>query len=430
MSCSMDSTAKKRQLKQGSMQELLTGRRRLPGFSGEWEEKPLGELADVRGGGTPSTSQAQLWDGGVPWCTPTDVTALSGFKYLTSTARTISQQGLSGSSAELIPANSVLMTSRATIGECAINLVPVSTNQGFKNFVPREAVDVEFFYYLLLTQKQGFIKLSAGSTFLEIGKRQLVGYEVRLPATRTEQAAIANVLSDIDAAIVSIEQLIAKKRQLKQGAMQELLTGRRRLPGFSEEWGIASLDSVVDRITGYWGSNESSPDSFNRAEVIRAGDISPDGQLIDTAPRFMSAAEFSRAQCRVDDTVITVSGNGLGKVWWCDGRPDVAASNFVRILRPKRNRASGRYLAYVLRSDSGLRKLHDHTATSAYPNLKPSFFAERWMLWPSIHEQEAIAALLSDIDDEMAAVETKLAKARSVKEGMMQELLTGKIRLG
>ena len=221
--------AKKRQLKQGAMQELLTGRRRLPGFSEEWEEKPLGELADVRGGGTPSTSQAQLWDGGVPWCTPTDVTALSGFKYLTSTARTISQQGLSGSSAELIPANSVLMTSRATIGECAINLVPVSTNQGFKNFVPREAVDVEFFYYLLLTQKQGFIKLSAGSTFLEIGKRQLVGYEVRLPATRTEQAAIANVLSDIDAEIVALEAKLTKASALKQGMMQELLTGKIRL---------------------------------------------------------------------------------------------------------------------------------------------------------------------------------------------------------
>ena len=262
-----------------------------------------------------------------------------------------------------------------------------------------------------------------------INAREFASLPIQIP-TVVEQEAIAEALGDADALVESIRQLIAKKRQLKQGAMQELLTGRRRLPGFSEEWGIASLDSVVDRITGYWGSNESSPDSFNRAEVIRAGDISPDGQLIDTAPRFMSAAEFSRAQCRVDDTVITVSGNGLGKVWWCDGRPDVAASNFVRILRPKRNRASGRYLAYVLRSDSGLRKLHDHTATSAYPNLKPSFFAERWMLWPSIHEQQAIAALLSDIDDEMAAVETKLAKARSVKEGMMQELLTGKIRLG
>ena len=144
---------------------------------------------------------------------PTDVTALSGFKYLTSTARTISQQGLGGSSAELIPANSVLMTSRATIGECAINLVPVSTNQGFKNFVPREAVDVEFFYYLLLdSQKQGFIKLSAGRTFLEIGKRQLVRYELRLPPTRTEQAAIANVLSDIERRDRSLSKPNSPKR--------------------------------------------------------------------------------------------------------------------------------------------------------------------------------------------------------------------------
>ena len=118
--------AKKRQLKQGAMQELLTGRRRLPGFSEEWEEKPLGELADVRGGGTPSTSQAQLWDGGVLWYTPTDVTALSGFKYLTSTRHhlgyKISQARARAELAELIPAELTYYDDGRglTIGECAI----------------------------------------------------------------------------------------------------------------------------------------------------------------------------------------------------------------------------------------------------------------------------------------------------------------------
>lgn len=221
--------AKKRQFKQGAMQELLTGKRRLPGFDGKWTVERLSNIAEIRSGGTPSTTQPKFWDGDIPWCTPTDITALAGYKYLTSTSRTISQRGLEASAADLIPANSIVMTSRATIGECGINRIPVATNQGFKNFVPTEELDVEFFYYLLLTQKQGFIRLCGGSTFLEIGKGQLAAYEVRLPALRVEQSAIAAILSDMDAEIAGLEEKLGKARQLKQGMMQELLTGRIRL---------------------------------------------------------------------------------------------------------------------------------------------------------------------------------------------------------
>jgi type I restriction enzyme, S subunit len=221
--------AKKSHLKQGAMQELLTGKKRLPGFSGNWEVKRLGELADIRSGGTPSTSQPRFWDGDILWCTPTDITGLNGFKYLTDTSRKISRSGLKSSSADLIPAQSIVMTSRATIGECAINTVPVSTNQGFKNFIPFEDIDVEFFFYLLLTRKQDFISLCGGSTFLEISKAQLSAFNVRLPRTKTEQTAIASILSDIDAEITALESELAKAQSIKQGMMQELLTGRIRL---------------------------------------------------------------------------------------------------------------------------------------------------------------------------------------------------------
>ncbi|MDP3922491.1 MAG: restriction endonuclease subunit S, partial [Hydrogenophaga sp.] len=151
--------AKKRDIKQATMQQLLTGQTRLPGFSGRWVTKLLPELADIRSGGTPSTTDPAAWDGDIAWCTPTDITALAGRKYLTQTERRITEHGLKQSSAEVIPASSIVMTSRATIGECAINAVPMTTNQGFKNFVPFESVDAEFLYYLLTTQKAGFISL-------------------------------------------------------------------------------------------------------------------------------------------------------------------------------------------------------------------------------------------------------------------------------
>ena len=221
--------AKKRQIKQGAMQELLTGQRRLPGFSGEWAIKRLEELADIRSGGTPSTSQPQFWDGDVLWCTPTDITALNGEKYIFETSRKITVAGLKSSSAEIIPAGSIVMTSRATIGECAININPITTNQGFKNFVPFDSVDTEFLYYLLSTQREGFVSLCSGSTFLEIGKNQLTTYEVLIPNEKSEQTAIAIILADMDKEIEGIEARLSKARQIKQSMMQELLTGRIRL---------------------------------------------------------------------------------------------------------------------------------------------------------------------------------------------------------
>lgn len=222
--------AKKKDLKQAAMQTLLTGQARLPGFSGDWEVKRLGAVGDIRSGGTPSTAQANLWDGAIPWCTPTDITALAGRKYLSVTSRTISAEGLRTSSAETIPAKSLIMTSRATIGECAINVIPMTTNQGFKNIVPFEGTDIEFLFYLMTTKKQDLIALCGGSTFLEIGKKQLTPFEITMPPTIAEQTAIAAVLSDIDAEIAALTAQADKTRLLKQAMMQDLLTGRVRLP--------------------------------------------------------------------------------------------------------------------------------------------------------------------------------------------------------
>lgn len=219
---------KKRQIKYGAMQKLLTGQRRLPGFSLEWETKRLDQLADIRSGGTPSTSQSEYWDGDILWCTPTDITRLSGYKYLSDTTRKITPLGLRVSSAELIPEHSVIMTSRATIGDCAINLRPLCTNQGFKNFIPFDGVDIDFLYYLLSAQRRKFISLCGGSTFLEIGKSQLEIYEVQFPGIK-EQTAIASILSAIDTELATLETKLQKARHLKQGMMQELLTGRIRL---------------------------------------------------------------------------------------------------------------------------------------------------------------------------------------------------------
>lgn len=219
--------AKKRDLKQAAMQQLLTGQKRLLGFHGEWEVKRLGELAEIISGGTPKTSEPSYWNGAIKWCTPTEITGCSG-KYLIETERTISTDGLASCSAQLLPVGSLLLCSRATIGEVRIAGCEICTNQGFKCLVCKPGVSNEFLYYKLMTMRAQMVERAIGSTFLEISKKDTVALQLSVPE-HGEQTAIAEVLSDMDAELAALEQRRDKTRALKQGMMQELLTGRTRL---------------------------------------------------------------------------------------------------------------------------------------------------------------------------------------------------------
>jgi type I restriction enzyme S subunit len=220
--------AKKKSIKQGAMQELLTGKRRLPGFEGEWVEKPICELADIISGGTPRTTVAEYWDGTIIWVAPTDITGQKQ-KYLKTSERKITELGLEQSAAVLLPKNTLLLCSRATIGELAIAVQPTATNQGFKNLVTFAGTDTEWLYYAIQPMKSKMIEQASGSTFLEISKTSLGNIEIITPPTQNEQSAIAAVLSDMDIEIETLTAKMNKAKLIKQGMMQELLTGKIRL---------------------------------------------------------------------------------------------------------------------------------------------------------------------------------------------------------
>ena len=192
-----------------------------------WRVVPLSDLATIVGGGTPSRSQPIYWDGAVPWATPTDVTTLSG-RTIFKTGSTITEAGLADCSATILPPNSLLLTTRATIGACAINRVSMATNQGFQNLVPKQDTCVEFLYYLLRLHKRLLERLAAGSTFLEVSKRAVRGLRVSVPPL-PEQRKIAAILSSVDDAIEKTRVVIDQVQVVKRGLVQELLT--RGLPG-------------------------------------------------------------------------------------------------------------------------------------------------------------------------------------------------------
>jgi type I restriction enzyme S subunit len=161
-----------------------------------WKTVKIKELGKVVSGGTPKTSISSFWDGDVLWATPTDITKLTT-KKIYATSRNISTEGLKNSSAKLLPKGSLLICTRATIGQMAIAACDISTNQGFKNIIPNKSIDIDFLYYLLHTKKQEFLTKASGSTFLEISKTILENIKLNIPNI-LEQKKIANVLSVLD----------------------------------------------------------------------------------------------------------------------------------------------------------------------------------------------------------------------------------------
>ena len=392
-------------------------------ISEDWTVKRLEEVADIHSGGTPSTSQSHFWDGDILWCTPTDITALKGRKYLNDTARKITLQGLKSSSADLIPVNSLVMTSRATIGECAINQLPVSTNQGFKNFIPNKGTNTEFLYYLLQTKKQGFIRLCGGSTFLEIGKSQLNNFLVQWPSSKAEQEAIAEALSDADALIVSLEQLIQKKRLIKQGAMQELLRPK-------DGWVAMKLGRLGSFLKG----------SGVRREVAVSGDIPcvRYGEIYTRHNDFIKVFDswispevaLTAKPMKTGDMLFAGSGETKEDIGKCVAFLDdfeAYAGGDIIILRPEN--VNSRFLGYYLNSESINRQKASKGQGDAVVHITANALADVDLMMPSVDEQFAIASVLSDMDAELSSLEEKLMKVRHLKNGMMRNLLTGKIRL-
>jgi type I restriction enzyme S subunit len=217
--------AKKRDLKQAAMQQLLTGQTRLPGFHGEWEVKRLGDVVEkLVGGGTPSRSDPAFWGNEVPWVTVKDFATFQPRQ----TQESITRIGLKNSASHLIPAGTLITSTRMALGKAVIYEVDVAINQDLKAVFLKPSSSVEFLYYWFEHNAQMIDELGSGSTVKGISIAELKGLPFPLLSV-PEQTAIAEVLTDMDAELAALEQRRDKTRALKQGMMQELLTGMTRL---------------------------------------------------------------------------------------------------------------------------------------------------------------------------------------------------------
>lgn len=295
--------------------------------------------------------------------------------------------------------------------------------------LPADKIDSRYVAYFLtstMAQRRFSAMLDVGAktglNLTAIGKLKLL-----LPPTLREQRAIAEALSDADALIEGLERLIAKKRAIKQGAMQGLLSGRRRLPGFSGEWVETALDHLVDCDPESLSGSTPHDFEFN---YIALEDVNQGMLRCSTRCTFGTAPSRARRRLRYGDVLFgTVRPNLQSHLWFNEAGTDWVASTGFCVLRAKAGVAHPGFVYQCLFAESITRQIEAQIAGSNYPAVSRRDVAGFRVLAPTYDEQRAIAQVIQDLDDELTAIVARHAKALKLKAGMMQELLTGRVRL-
>ena len=406
----------------------------------EWEVVKVDKLFDLYKGTTPSTKVEEYWNGTIPFVTPTDITKINDVSemYLKTTENYITEEGLKSKGLKLIPEDSLLLTSRATIGYLAINKVKVAINQGVISLKPRnQDTNVIFFYYLLQNFRDFFESLAGGSTYKEISMSTFSDVKVLHPSL-SEQKKIAEIISTIDKAIQKANEIIAKTERLKKGLMEELLTkgiGHKefkdteigRIP---KEWEVVRLGDKNVSILVKSGSTplKGQKEYWNgNIPFVTQSDMTKvDRYLYETYEKITEIGLKSSNLILIPKNSILLSMYGtIGKVV-INKNPVAVSQNIAAIILNKKY-VDHEYLFYAIQKYSSQFKKQAKIITLKHLDIQ--IVKNMLLPFPSPKEQQKIAEILSTVDKKLEIERKQKEKLERIKRGMMDLLLTGKIRV-
>ena len=302
-----------------------------------------------------------------------------------------------------------------------------------------QGVDKEFLYHTLKREDLfQYIDLlsrrTSGQTGVDL--TNLKAFELSIPVLTDEQAAIAKALSDVDSLTSSLQKLIEKKKAIKQGTMQELLTGKKCLPGFSGEWNEGCIGDYCRCIRGvsYNGGTDLFPDENSYSfRLLRANNIQ-NGNFVPNDVQFVKKSCVSEEQVLHTNDILVCMANGskplVGKNCFLNVRNGVYTFGaFMGCIRARTSSTCMKYIFQIMNSTTYWENISLLLSGSSINNLRPNDILDMTYKFPTAIEQQAIAQVLSDMDSEIEQLEKKLSKYQLIKQGMMQELLTGRIRL-
>lgn len=347
-------------------------------------------------------------------------------------------------SCEICPGD-FLMSTMGTIGKCAI--VPEGIQKGIMDShlirlrFDDNTVNKEYLLHLFSDQfnylRDQTSRLSVGGIMDGLSVGIVSSLNVLFPKSKSEQAEITKTLSEIDDLIASLEKLIEKKNAIKQGAMQELLTGKKRLPGFEGEWNKYTLEQLcylITKQTGFDYSAEIKPSLVTSKlsgtiPFIQNKDFEGFSINYDTDFYIPYNVAIKYPKILLDEVCLLISISGrIGNVAVFDNEYIAFAGGAVGIAKLKDTSMAEWCMLYLL-SDDGQKQIFSHEKVGAQHNLTVEDVRILEIRIPEEKERQSIIEILSDMESEIEQLKGKLAKYRQIKQGMMSELLTGKIRL-
>jgi type I restriction enzyme, S subunit len=388
----------------------------------DWEVKELKQVGVIATGTTPPTNNRGNYGDEFFFVSPAD---LGKGKYIVDSEKKLSKQGLSLS--RVFPSFSILFTCiGSTIGKSGISTIELTSNQQINAIFPNSLFLTDFVFYFL-NFISGKIRLNASEQAVPMINKSEFGKTIIALPTLTEQTAIATALSDADSYIQSLDQLIAKKRLIKQGAMQELLKPK-------EGWVVKKLGDLGKLYGGL--SGKSKLDFVNgQFPYIPFMNIMSNSIIDESYFDFVNVGSSEKQNIALKgDLFFNGSSETPEEVGMCSVLlkevPNLYLNSFCFGFRLQSDLVEyGLFLSYFFRSSEG-RKLFFASAQGATRyNLSKKNFEKLAISIPPPTEQTRIATILTEMDDEIQTLEKQLEKAKQIKQGMMQELLTGKTRL-
>ena len=358
---------------------------RFPKFQGEWEKTKIGDIAIVVGGGTPDTNTSQYWNGKIQWFTPSEI---GRNKYVYNSVRTISEEGLNKSSAKLLPIGTILLSSRATVGECSINKKECTTNQGFQSLIPKENISNEFVYYLIQTKRKDLIRKSCGSTFLEISANEVRKIVVSIPTIK-EQDKIAKLLSLLDERIATQNKIIDKLQSLIKGISQKIV--RFNKPNVRLSECLVCKSSTLQESDVY--EQGTYPVYGANGIVGYLDNYNTEGEAV----------------------YIIKDGSGVGTVSYVTGK--CSATGTLNTLQAK-DGYSLQYLYYLLK----VFNFEPYKTGMAIPHIYFKDYGKAKFFCPSYTEQLQYAQSLSAIDSKLLVEKNILTNLTLQKQYLLRQM--------
>ena len=401
---------------------MLVPEIRFGGFSSAWEQRKLGELADIVGGGTPSTGVSDYWDGNIDWYAPAEIAEQI---YLTSSQRKITEEGYNHSSAKMLPVGTVLFTSRAGIGKTAILARKGCTNQGFQSIVPHKGeLDSYFIFSRTEELKQYGETVGAGSTFVEVSGKQMANMELMMPKTMAEQKTIGQYFANLDRLITLHQRKQNQLKNVKKSMLEKMFPRNGvnvpeiRFAGFTNAWEQRKLDEFVSFFSGL----TYSPADIRPAGtlVLRSSNVK-DGEVVDADNVYVAPTVVNSENVRDGDIIVVVRNGSralIGKHAEIKGfKPNTVIGAFMTGIRSEHPS----FLNSLLNTPRFDKEVEMNMGATIN-QITGYMFSKMEFMVPSSDEQDIIGDYFRNLDNLITLHQCKRDKLKEIKNSLLQKM--------